>query len=844
MKFRIPLIASNSLALIALATASVLPAQAAPDQPGTKAMVFKQAPNLKGIGDLETLNDQLVAIAPKVTAATVALISRGGNGGGSGVIVDKSGLILTAAHVVASLTDEIIVILPDGSRKEAKKLGANFDRDSAMVQITQEGEYPFVELGSSADLMVNQWCLATGHPGGFDPLRTPPLRLGRILAPGEFLVTDSVVVGGDSGGPLFDTQGRLIGIHSNIGASLSSNRHVPVDIFQTEWDSLKKGERKGSKFANVPGMPDPKAKAPSMGAAFGEPSDEGGVILKAVRKNSPAEKAGLRAGDAITSLNGKAASSKAQLLGLLGRFAPGDTVKVEYRRDGETRKTEVQLAKADDTKKNRAPADAEGKDALDKYLDENMDGKTGKIELRLTNEMLESFGGMEKLQERIRQRMEKLKAEKAPGGESPAEGDSPESADDAKAGDMEDPFTKKLREMFVGSLGSGTPLKLTPDIVEEAGGMDELQKKLAAIAGSLTPEQLAKLRKAPGNQLPDPFYQSSLDALKTVMEQAGDCAVAVMADGKPAALGTIVSADGLILTKDSETAAGKLTVMIGDTVEDASVIKRFPEHDLALLKVRRSGLTPVKWAEDSGQLPPGSLLTARKPDGSPLGIGLVSVKTRPMKAAGFLGIAAEDSDRGVRVAQTVENSPARKAGLKDGDIITEIDGEKTGESSAFVRIVGRKGEGETVKLRVLREGEEKEFSVTLASREASIKTPDDKRMAPLNGPMSKRRNGFPRALQHDIPIKPSECGGPLLDLAGRCIGINVSRAGRIQTLAIPAEDIVPLLESAKSGIPASDTSESDAAGRDEKLKKVIGEMREMRKRLEELEKELAPMVTE
>jgi len=215
-----------------------------------------------------------------------------------------------------------------------------------------------------------------------------------------------------------------------------------------------------------------------------------------------------------------------------------------------------------------------------------------------------------------------------------------------------------------------------------------------------------------------------------------------------------------------------------------------------------------------------------------------------MKAAGFLGIAAEDSDRGVRVAQTVENSPARKAGLKDGDIITEIDGEKTGESSAFVRIVGRKGEGETVKLRVLSGGEEKEFSVTLASREASIKTPDDKRMAPLNGPMSKRRNGFPRALQHDIPIKPSECGGPLLDLAGRCIGINVSRAGRIQTLAIPAEDIVPLLESAKSGIPASDTSESDAAGRDEKLKKVIGEMREMRKRLEELEKELAPMVTE
>ena len=75
-------------------------------------------------------------------------------------MVSEDGLILTAAHVVASLADEVIVIFPDGVRKKAKKLGGDYDRDAAMVQITEEGKYPYVKVGKSNDLLRNEWCVA------------------------------------------------------------------------------------------------------------------------------------------------------------------------------------------------------------------------------------------------------------------------------------------------------------------------------------------------------------------------------------------------------------------------------------------------------------------------------------------------------------------------------------------------------------------------------------------------------------------------------------------------------------------------------------------------------------
>ena len=170
-------------------------------------------------------------------------------GEGSGVVVSEDGLILTAGHVMDHAGAELTIIFPDGRRCTAKALGANFSRDSGVARILDPGKYPHVEMGHSDDLKPGAWCMALGHPGGVQQGRTPPIRLGRILVGGKyarFIVSDATVISGDSGGPLFDLEGRVIGIHSNIGMSVNQNQHVPIDVYRDQWTELLAGKTFGS----------------------------------------------------------------------------------------------------------------------------------------------------------------------------------------------------------------------------------------------------------------------------------------------------------------------------------------------------------------------------------------------------------------------------------------------------------------------------------------------------------------------------------------------------------------------------------------------------------------------
>ena len=141
------------------------------------------------VSDLKSYEDQVVKLVEKVLPCTVCVRSANGQGSGSGVVVSETGLVLTASHVMMAAGQDLIVVFPDGTEVKAKPLGANRNRDAGMVQIVEEGKYPSVEVGKSADLKTNQWCVALGHAGGFDPRRTPPIRLGRVLNNGRFLTT-------------------------------------------------------------------------------------------------------------------------------------------------------------------------------------------------------------------------------------------------------------------------------------------------------------------------------------------------------------------------------------------------------------------------------------------------------------------------------------------------------------------------------------------------------------------------------------------------------------------------------------------------------------------------------
>ena len=295
----------------------------------------KRSPeNLK---DIEAVQSALHDALPAARAATVAVELK--EGSGSGVIVSADGLVLTAAHVSMGVGKKLKVVMEDGTRHEAVTLGLVADTDAAMMRITAEGTYPFVEVDRDNRTRLGDWVFALGHSGGFDKDRGLVLRLGRLVRIANNTVqSDCMLIGGDSGGPLFDLDGRLIAIHSRVGTNLQVNNHVPMSEYVEHWDAMLVGEFIGE---------GPFAKKPEKGKGFlgvaTEPRDGGGLRVTKLGKETAAAKAGLAAGDVIVSLNGQALDSKERLKELLKEMAPGDEVVLEIDRAGETQTLTFEL---------------------------------------------------------------------------------------------------------------------------------------------------------------------------------------------------------------------------------------------------------------------------------------------------------------------------------------------------------------------------------------------------------------------------------------------------------------------------------------------------------------------
>jgi len=290
------------------------------------AAFAKQTPET--VQDLREIEGYVQALVKQVTPYVVGL-SIGPNQG-SGVIISKDGLVLTAGHVSGEPGRDVSITLPGGKKIKGKTLGGNRDIDSGMIQILDKGPWPHAEMGKSGELKRGLWCLAIGHPGGYKVGRTPVVRLGRVLDFGDLLVrTDCALVGGDSGGPLFDMQGRVIGIHSRINGPLTMNIHVPVDTYHTTWDRLAKGEVWGGE--------------PYIGVSI-DPDAKECRILE-VSPNSPASKAGIRVNDVLLMFDGARINTFGELRNVLLRKRPGLEVPLSIMREGETLTFKVRLGK-------------------------------------------------------------------------------------------------------------------------------------------------------------------------------------------------------------------------------------------------------------------------------------------------------------------------------------------------------------------------------------------------------------------------------------------------------------------------------------------------------------------
>ncbi len=280
---------------------------------------------------------------------------------GSGFIISKDGYILTNNHVVQD-ADEIVVRLNDRRELEAILVGADPSSDLAVLKVDAKN-LPTVRLGNSDKLDVGEWVVAIGSPFGFDYSVTAGIvsAKGRSL-PNEnyvpFIQTDVAINPGNSGGPLFNLDGEVVGINSQIytrsGGFMGVSFAIPINVALDVADQLKSKGKVTRGWLGVVIQEVSKDLADSFGL-----DRAAGALIVQVLENSPAEAAGLVSGDIITRVNGHDIYLSSDLPHRIGRLGAGDTAKLDVVRGGKKKKIEVEIGAMPDSDGNVLARNAE-----------------------------------------------------------------------------------------------------------------------------------------------------------------------------------------------------------------------------------------------------------------------------------------------------------------------------------------------------------------------------------------------------------------------------------------------------------------------------------------------------
>jgi serine protease Do len=284
---------------------------------------------------------------------------RGGNaqpthGEGSGFIVTPDGYILTNAHVVAD-AETVTVRLTDRREFSAKVVGMDTRTDVAVIKINASATLPTVRIGNPNTLKAGEWVLAIGSPFGFENSATAGIvsSLGRSL-PGEdgngyvpFIQTDVPVNPGNSGGPLFNLQGEVVGINSQIfsrtGGYMGLSFAIPIDVAMDVREQLiKTGHVTRGRIGVT--IQDVNAQ---LAESFGLDRPRG-ALVSSVQPGSPGEKAGLKPGDVVVGVNGHLIERSAELPAIIARIKPGTDTELDIWRSGKQQEVPVKVALLDE----------------------------------------------------------------------------------------------------------------------------------------------------------------------------------------------------------------------------------------------------------------------------------------------------------------------------------------------------------------------------------------------------------------------------------------------------------------------------------------------------------------
>ena len=300
------------------------------------------------------------AVGPAVVALRVAqqvegLRTRSGgipmetvpraSGEGSGFIISADGLVLTNAHVVMG-ADTITATLGDGREAQATVLGLDRSMDIALLRLEGDTVWDHLILGDSEALRVGDWVVAIGNPLGLGHTVTAGIVSGKgrvlghdIYGNESYIQTDAAINQGNSGGPLFDLEGRVVGINSAIISGANTiGFAIPIDAVEQVLGELETKGKISRGYVGVEPVPLTRRLAAQLGV-----STTNGVVIASVGVGTPAQKSGLIQGDVITAVNGVSVQHPAELIRLVGNRDPGEKVKLMVHRGDEAFELEVKL---------------------------------------------------------------------------------------------------------------------------------------------------------------------------------------------------------------------------------------------------------------------------------------------------------------------------------------------------------------------------------------------------------------------------------------------------------------------------------------------------------------------
>ncbi len=304
------------------------------------------------------------SVANDVLPSVVTLAVQGpsGSGTGSGELIRSGGYILTNNHVISAAADggAIHILFSNGKTQQAKLIGRSIELDLAVVQVPDADDLPVIDVGHSDDLRVGQPVVALGAPLGLDGTVTAGIvsALGRqvplpadegstAILPGA-IQTDAAINPGNSGGALVDCAGSLIGINTAIatvpnesgqsgGGSVGIGFAIPVDLATTVADQLIAHGKFTPPTVGATTLPISQEVAQQFGLSHGA------LYVQSVAANGPAAAAGLQAGDLIVKVDGESVEHPISLFATVVQNRPGDTVSIDYIRDGATKSTTLTL---------------------------------------------------------------------------------------------------------------------------------------------------------------------------------------------------------------------------------------------------------------------------------------------------------------------------------------------------------------------------------------------------------------------------------------------------------------------------------------------------------------------